>query len=434
MPFKYYVLPEERKQIQVEAVKQAVISIQGPVGFYECWPGEEPLLTFTKESLAVWRPFCKLVWEDETRKEQCRQDNERRAAACTEQQISICWLGVHNAVCPVKDEQRGGVTLIGGEFQVRERKTEAGERLERFLNDIPPEQRETFREAWRQIPEISEAEVLGYIMRELELAGHAYLHALKQRSDFRYAADLATHDVAIALQALIGEIEMLKIELKDAFDIGWRWEGRFEALIQMCQGHYTYLETKLDLGKSKYTYESMGRLVYECVDSYRPKAGARGIEFRVDLEQEVDEEGKRKVLAVRVDRVALRQALLTVLDNAVKYSFNGTADHPRWIEVIGRLETVQGVLGYSITVSNLGVGIEEDERDLIFEPGYQGRRRLDEERSGYGIGLTFVKECIERHGGNVAIRSQPQQRTGWLTTLYIWLPLQGPIVQHSREV
>jgi len=433
MPFKYHVLPEERRQMQEEAVRRAVISIQGPVGFYECWPGEEPLLTFTEESLAAWRPFCKLVWEDKAREEQCRQDNEKRAIACTEPHISVCWLGVHNAICTVKDEHGSSVTLTGGEFHVRERKAEAEAHLEQALNNIPLKQREAFREAWQQIPEASEAEVLGYIMRELELAGRAYLHALKQRSDFRYAADLATHDVAIALQALIGEIEMLKIELKDAFGIGRRWEKRFETLIQMCQEHYTSLETKLDLGKSKYTYESINKLVYECIGSYRPKAEARGIEFRVDLEQEVDEEGKRRVLAARIDRVALRQALLNVLDNAVKYSFNGTTDHPRWIEVVGRLETVIRVPGYSIAVSDLGVGIEEDERDVIFEPGYQGRRRLDEHRSGYGMGLTFVKECVEKHGGKVEIRSRPQQRTGWLTTLYIWLPLQGPTVQSLGE-
>ena len=82
--------------------------------------------------------------------------------------------------------------------------------------------------------------------------------------------------------------------------------------------------------------------------------------------------------------------------------------------------------GYIIAVSNLGIGIEEDELKLVFRPGYQGRRRLDEDRGGYGMGLGFIKECVERHGGQIAIHSQPQQRTGWLTTLYIWLPLRGP--------
>jgi signal transduction histidine kinase len=240
--------------------------------------------------------------------------------------------------------------------------------------------------------------------------------------------------VVIALQALIGEIEVLKIELKEAFGIGKKWEGRFEALIHMCNEHHACLERQLELDRAKYSYHSINRLLYECVDAYRPKARARGIEFRLDLEQELDEEGNRRVLAIRMDRVNLRKALINVLDNAVKYSFDGTANHPRWIEIVGQLQSARGVPGYLIAASNLGVGIEEDEIELVFEPGYQGRRPQHQGRSGYGMGLSFVKECIGHHGGSVAIHSQPQQRTGWLTTLYIWLPLHGPGGRSSREV
>ncbi len=410
--------------MQRDAVRRAIVSIQGPVAFYEDWPGEEPRLTITDEALQAKRSFCKLVWEDETRKQLCLQDHKERSVACTEPQIGVCWLGVHNAVCPVKDEHGGSVTLAGGEFRVRERRAEAEEQLETSLEMILDEQRETFREAWRQIPEVSEEEVLGYRMRELELAGRGYLYALKQRSDFRYSADLTTHDVAIALQNLIADIEVLKIELKEAFGIGKKWEERFEALIKLCEEHNRYLETRLELERPTYEYYSINKLLYECIDAYVPKAKARWIDFRINLE-EVLEEGHHKVVAVRTDRVALGQALRNVLDNAVKYSFSGTADHPRWIEVDGRLQTVRGVPGYSIVISNLGIGIEEDELEQVFEPGYQGRRRLGESRSGYGMGLTFIKNCVENHGGSILIRSQSQERTGWLTSVCIWLPLHG---------
>jgi ligand-binding sensor protein len=218
MSVKYYVLPEEREKMQEESVKRAIISIKGPVGFYERWPGEGPRLTITDDALKAWRPFCKLVWEDDTREGLCRLDYEERAAACTEPQITVCWLGVHNAACPVKDEHGGSVTLIGGEFRVRERKAEAEERLAQFLENTSPEQRKAFLEAWNQVPEVDEAEVLGHVMRELEMAGRGYLHDLRWLSDFRYKADLATHDVVIALQAMIGEVEVLKIELKDTFE------------------------------------------------------------------------------------------------------------------------------------------------------------------------------------------------------------------------
>jgi signal transduction histidine kinase len=435
MTIKYYVLPKERKQIKEDAVKRAITSINGPVGFYEQWPGEAPQLTVTDDALNAWRPFCRLVCEDKTRQQLCQLDYEDRAAACTEPQLSICWVGIHNLVCPVEDEHGGRVTLIGGEFRVCNRRAEAQRRLQQFLEDTPPDQRRAFQDAWGQVPEVTEAEALSYRMRELELAGRSYLHALKQLSDFRYKADLATHDVAIALQALIGEIEVLKIELKEAFGIGKKWQNRFETLIRMCNDHYASLERRLELDKSKYAYGSISKLLYECVDRYRAKAKRRWIELRVDLEQLTDEAGEHEVLSIRMDRVALKKAFLNILDNAVKYSFDGTPDRPRWIGILGRLQTVRGVPGYSIVVRNLGVGIEQDELELVFEAGYQGRRRLEEHRKrpGYGMGLTAAQECVEAHGGTVDIQSSPQRRTGWLTTLTLWLPLHGPSYGHSAE-
>lgn len=323
-------------------------------------------------------------------------------------------------------EYGGTLTVLGGEFHVRERMTEARELLELFLQEVPHEQRDSFREAWDQIPPVTEEEMLGYIMRELKLVGNHYLSALMQRSEFRYSADLATHDVAIALQALIADIEILKLELVETFGVGRKWQNRFEKLIKDCEDHHASLEKRLKLDQSKYAYESISKLIYECVDFYRPGAKERGIEFKVDLEQVTDDKGDHEVLTLRMDRVALKQALRNVIDNAVKYSFDGTANHPRWVEVVGRLQTVKGTPGYGLVVANLGVGIEEDELELVFEPQYQGRRRHNEDRTGHGMGLAVVKNCVESHGGRVAIQSRPSRRTGWLTTLSIWLPIQGP--------
>ena len=338
----------------------------------------------------------------------------------------MCWLGVHNFVCPVRDEHGGGITLIGGEFRVQERMAEARDQLEAFLETLPPVQRQALIDAWFQIPEISESDILGYVMREIKSVGRRYLSALKQRSEFRYSADLVTHDVVIALQALIAEVEVLKIEMKDAFGIGRAWENRFEKLIDMCEDHYAYLESSLDLDRPKYLYESLTKLVYECVDSYISKAKRQAIDFRVDMEQITDEGGEHKVLSVRMDRIALRKALMNVFDNAVKYSFRGTAKKTRWIDVVGRLYEAKGRKGYTVAVSNYGIGIEKDELGLVFDPGYQGKLRLDEERSGYGMGLHFVKKCVERHGGKVLITSEPQPGEAWLTTVYLWLPIHGP--------
>jgi len=430
MRINYYVLSAERRQLQEEAVKRAVTSIQGPVGFYERWPGEEPRLTITEEARAAWRSFCKLVGEDEARSLKCRQDYEKRAAACTQPQVNLCWTGVHNATCPVKDERGGSVTLIGGEFRLREEEAKAEEQLRRFLEDqsIPPEQRAAFHDAWLEIPEVSEAIVRSQILRELELAGRGYLYSLRQLSQFRFSADLVSHDLVILIQNLIGSTETLQIELKRTFNIGKKWEARFEEIIQTCERYYAYLEARLgSLGEPDYAYQPLAELIYECIDLYRAKANKRGIDFRVDLQKVEYEDGQMRVPHLRMARSYLNRAFHNAIDNAVKYSFDGTVRQSRWIDIIGQFEIRQGVPGYAIRISNLGIGIEEDELERVFEPGYQGSRRMGEFRPGFGMGLTFIKECVEMHGGTVSIGSQPQRRTGWLTTLSMWLPIQGPM-------
>jgi signal transduction histidine kinase len=430
MRINYNVLAAERRQLQEEAVKQAVTSIQGPVGFYEQWPGGQPQLTLTEKARAMWRPFCRLVEEDEARRQMCRQDYERRAAACTRSQVELCWAGVHNAAYRVEDEHGGSVTLIGGVFRLSEESAEAEEKLHQFLEDadIPPERRAAYHSAWLEIPKTSMLTVRSQILRELELAGRDYLYSLRQLGQLRYSSELVSHDFVILLESLISSIEVLEFELKRAFGIGKKWEARFEDIIQTCERFDAYLQARFGpLGEPQYDYHPLAGLIYECIELYRVKANKRGIDFHIDLQKVEYDDGQVRLPYLRVAYAYLNRTFHNAIDNAVKYSFDGTADRPRWIDIVGRYEKRQDVPGYVIHISNLGIGIEEDELERVFEPGYQGRRRLGEFRPGFGMGLTFIKECVEMHGGTVSIRSQPQERTGWLTALGLWLPITGPM-------
>lgn len=433
MSIRHHIFPEERKQMQREALREAIKRINGPVGFYECWLSEEPQLALTEEAMKVWRPFCSKVWECENLKEKCYQDHMKRAQSCEGFQVDTCWLGVNNMACALEDEYGGELVILGGVFRIREWQEGAEKLLRSFLDTLPQDQRKEYVSAWEQIPEVSEEEVRNYKMRELKSIGRNYLHAIHQLSDFRYKADLTAHDVVIALQVIIAEIEVLKIEMKKAFGIGQKWEDRFEDLISACEGHNWYLKARLELEKPHYEEESISKLIYECVDLYSPKAKERGIEIFVDLEQLKAETGKHKVLTIPMNRSALKNAFSNALDNAIKYSFDGTASKPRWVEIIGKLKKINRIPGYLIAISNLGVGIEEDELEAVFRPGYQGRQRLHTGHPGFGMGLTILKEVVEKHGGQININSLCQTRSAWLTTLNIWLPLHGPMGQFKER-
>lgn len=95
-----------------------------------------------------------------------------------------------------------------------------------------------------------------------------------------------------------------------------------------------------------------------------------------------------------------REALINVLDNAVKYSPQGSAI---------RVHTVFYERFFCITVGDQGIGIAENEQGLIFQRFYRSASVSTEK--GLGIGLYLVREIVEKQNGYVKVASAPGQGT-----------------------
>jgi signal transduction histidine kinase len=121
--------------------------------------------------------------------------------------------------------------------------------------------------------------------------------------------------------------------------------------------------------------------VQETAESFAPIARARRAEVRLALDETV---------AVRVDRNALRQMLLNLLDNAIKYG------------PVGQTVTV-GVRALGdrarLWVEDEGPGIDMAQRERIFEPFFRIDRDANSAIGGSGIGLSVVRELAVMHGG-----------------------------------
>jgi signal transduction histidine kinase len=131
----------------------------------------------------------------------------------------------------------------------------------------------------------------------------------------------------------------------------------------------------------------VGALVTEVVDAFAPLA--RDVEFATRVEPGV---------VARVDRDALRQVLLNLLDNAAKYGPRG--------------QTVQvgmAVVGFAVRiwVRDSGPGVPPEDRVRI----WQAYRRLDREADaavgGSGIGLAVVRDLVDLHGGRAWVEDAP---------------------------
>ena len=110
------------------------------------------------------------------------------------------------------------------------------------------------------------------------------------------------------------------------------------------------------------------------------------------------------------DADAIRSALQNIVGNAIKYSASGgTVDVSAQADG-GRVR---------ITVADRGLGIDAADLPHIFKPFYRGRRAVDAQVRGTGVGLSVVRHVVDAHHGKVTVTSRP----GGGTTVVIELPV-----------
>lgn len=119
----------------------------------------------------------------------------------------------------------------------------------------------------------------------------------------------------------------------------------------------------------------------------------RGVTWCVDVE---------KGCSVVADRFYLEGALMAVVDNAIKYSGGNPI-----VEISAYTRS-----GYTyISIKDNGIGIPTGEHKRIFDKFYRITTGDRYATSGYGIGLYYVQSVVRRHGGSIALDSEPGRGT-----------------------
>lgn len=159
---------------------------------------------------------------------------------------------------------------------------------------------------------------------------------------------------------------------------------RLTHLIENVLGYSRSRHTPIQLVPEEIELESF---IEETVESFRPLAEARDVRFMIESTS-----GEVGV----ADRAALRQILINLLDNAVKYG------------PIGGTVTVEAERANGITrirVSDEGPGVSAADRERIWEPYLRLERDANGPVGGSGIGLAVVRELAMRHGGGARVEA-----------------------------
>lgn len=155
-------------------------------------------------------------------------------------------------------------------------------------------------------------------------------------------------------------------------------------------------------------------LIRDVVDEFKKKAEEKDLKIKIKLP-------KTELAPLRTSRSKLKQILVNLLDNAIKYTNEG-------------LITIE--LGFDnkfkkifIKVTDTGIGIKKEYQKKIFQRFYRGEDWRTRKTSGTGLGLYISRRVVEYLGGEISFESQE----GKGSTFTILLPLTSPVVEHTEQ-
>jgi signal transduction histidine kinase len=240
--------------------------------------------------------------------------------------------------------------------------------------------------------------------RELSEALAAARKADRAKLDF---LSVMSHELRTPLNAIIGFSEVIagqthqqNASTAEFLDYVKLIEESGKHLLVMVNRILEYSKGSTGLVTLEEREVELRRLLGQCFNLLGAKAEARSIGLDLVSGQPV---------WLRVDERRLRETVLSVLDNAIKFNHAG-----------GRVEVEidTGVAGVVISITDNGPGIAPEIQDRIFDPFTQGDGSLDRRYDGIGLGLPIVQRYAQLHGGRVAIESA----LGKGTTVHIILP------------
>jgi signal transduction histidine kinase len=211
----------------------------------------------------------------------------------------------------------------------------------------------------------------------------------------RFAGD-ASHELRTPLTILQGELEVFVNDRRypdEAIEVAGNMLEEVGRLSRIVEG--LLLVSRLDAGEAQMKLErvDLGKMVRSVAEQMQPLCEVKMLDLKYQFNEEI---------VVVGDEIRLRQVVVNLLDNAIKYTPEGGsillrvgADRPTaFLEIV-----------------DTGMGISRAALPQVFERFFRSEEARASRRSGTGLGLAIVKSIIEAHRGTVHVESNESQGT-----------------------
>lgn len=264
--------------------------------------------------------------------------------------------------------------------------------------------------SWRE--RVQRAELRRQLVSlERELAEVRAAATVAMRAKSAFLANMS-HELRTPLNTIIGYSELLHEDAQEGELSLERAIIRLQRIREAAGQLLSLINDVLDLARLEAgevvvnrEHWPLGLLIDEVQTAIAPLANAHG--NRLSIELAVD-----PATIIEVDRAKVRQILLHLLQNAVKFTHQGEIRLAVAIRDDG-----EGPAVLSLSVSDTGIGMNAAQMSLLFEPFTRFDEALTPRYSGAGIGLAIVQRLCMVMGGSIAATSQPGKGSTFLVTI-----------------
>ncbi len=219
----------------------------------------------------------------------------------------------------------------------------------------------------------------------------------------------ASHEIRTPVTAIKGFIETLLDGAMDDSEVAHRFLGiigkhsdRLNAIVEDLL-NLSRIEREAESGEITLEDGNIVEVIEEAVEACRAEADRKNITVRSMCSEP---------LILPINRSLLVQALINLVDNAIKYSEEAQ-------DVMVKCEAVE--TGMAISVVDNGRGIPSEHLPRLFERFYRVDKARSRDLGGTGLGLAIVKHIVQAHSGEVSVESEP----GKGSTFTINLPVKA---------